>query len=59
MVSPRMLVPLSLLAAVPVTAFLFDNGELFVLAALVNVALIAGTLWLLFGGRAGSLTGGQ
>jgi|GEM_PF-1304279 len=57
MVSPRMAVPLALLATVPVTVFLLDNGEPFVYAALVNVALIAGALWLLFDGQAGSLTG--
>jgi hypothetical protein len=49
--------PLALLATVPVTVFLLDNGEPFVYAALVNVALIAGALWLLFDGQAGSLTG--
>jgi hypothetical protein len=52
-----MAVPLALLATVPVTVFLLDNGEPFVYAALVNVALIAGALWLLFDGQAGSLTG--
>ena len=56
MVSPRMAVPLALLAMVPVAVFILDNGEPFVYAALVNVALIAGVLWLLFGGRAGALT---
>ena len=50
MVSTQMLAPLALLATVPVTAFFLYSGESFVLAAFLNLALIAGSLWLLFGG---------
>lgn len=50
MVSTKMFAPLALLATIPVTAFFLYNGESFVLAAFLNVALISGSLWLLFGG---------
>lgn len=55
MVSIRTVVPLALLAVVPVSAYLLDNGEPFVAAAFANIALIAASLWLLFGGQAGRL----
>jgi len=55
MVSIRTAVPLSLLAVVPVSAYLLDNGEPFVAAAFANIALIAVSLWLLFGGQVGRL----
>lgn len=55
MVSTRTVAPLALLAVVPVTAYLLENGEPFVAAALANVALVVVSLWLLFGGRLGRL----
>lgn len=59
MVSIRTVAPLALLAVVPVTAFLLHNGEPFVAAAFANLALIATSLWLLFGGRLGLPGGGD
>lgn len=53
MVSTLTMVPLALLAVVPVSVYLLDNGEPFVAAAFANLALIAASLWLLFGGGAG------
>jgi len=55
MVSTRTVAPLALLAVVPITAYLLHNGEAFVAAAFANLALIAVSLWLLFGGRIGGL----
>jgi hypothetical protein len=55
MVSTRTVAPLALLAVVPVSVYLLHNGELFIAAAFANLALIAASLWLLFGGRLGGL----